>query len=709
VGSTPGGVVRFGPFEADLESGELRKGGLRIKVQGQPMRVLAALLERPGELVTREELQQLLWPDVVYLDFEHGLNMAVKKLRAALNDSSETPRYIETLARKGYRFIGAIESSAPPVATVETPPARFGWKLWATALSTVALLAAAAILIRQSTLPQLKITALISNPGSMNSLAFSPEGKQLAFVLADKMSAPKIYITALGLGPARRLTDDDDPTHAETMPRWIPDGSGISFMRPVRGGGGLFAVPLGGGTPRKLLDPGPRYGYSWSPDAHSIVVAIREEEGLYAIYRLSVPDGRRKRLTNPPRTAPNASAAAIGGDVLPSCSPDGKWILFVRRLVEGDVLMAMPAAGGQPRPLLHSSDTEDWTPGVRAVDWLPGGREVVISGNVDTPVPSLYRVSVSSGRFSMIENAPVSVDLGDVAVSPAGDRLVYNLQHTHGSIRRYSLVNPGDAARRPAAQSPHDDLAPAYSPDGRRIAFASNRAGNFQIYVAASDGAHPVPITTFPRGMAGWPRWSPDGKWLSFDARPTGHSQIFVVDAEGGTPRALATPQGDAVMPEWSPDGAWLYFTLIAPAARTDIWKIPASGGPSTRITNMGNAYGAIPTPDGATLYVGTRNRQGIYRVPAAGGSPEALPDSQSVFSIAAARSGFYGVTPAEADGTLRQLVHFSYAGRQFQRLFLLPKPVYVPGLAVSTDEKDILVAEDGGAVSQLMMIEHFR
>jgi len=95
VGSMPGGVVRFGPFEADLESGELRKGGLRIKVQGQPMRVLAALLERPGELVTREELRQLLWPDVVYLDFEHGLNMAVKKLRAALNDSSETPRYIE--------------------------------------------------------------------------------------------------------------------------------------------------------------------------------------------------------------------------------------------------------------------------------------------------------------------------------------------------------------------------------------------------------------------------------------------------------------------------------------------------------------------------------------------------------------------------------------------------------------------------------------
>src|SRR5579883_729262 len=82
--------VRFGAFEADFHAGELRKSGIRIKIQQQPMRVLAALVERPGELVTREELQRRLWPDVSYLDFEHGLNAAVKKLRVALNDSADS-------------------------------------------------------------------------------------------------------------------------------------------------------------------------------------------------------------------------------------------------------------------------------------------------------------------------------------------------------------------------------------------------------------------------------------------------------------------------------------------------------------------------------------------------------------------------------------------------------------------------------------------
>jgi DNA-binding winged helix-turn-helix (wHTH) protein len=119
----PRHLLRFGAFDVDVREGELRKSGIRIRVQGQPMMVLFALLERPGQIVTREELQQRLWPDVEHLDFEHGLNVAVKKLRKALNDSAETPRYIETLARRGYRFIGTIEETEPPgPEQVPAPP-----------------------------------------------------------------------------------------------------------------------------------------------------------------------------------------------------------------------------------------------------------------------------------------------------------------------------------------------------------------------------------------------------------------------------------------------------------------------------------------------------------------------------------------------------------------------------------------------------------
>src|ERR1700751_3841796 len=102
-------VVRFGSFEADLHTRELRKHGLKVKVQEQPFQVLAMLLARPGELVTREEIRSRLWPQDTFIDFDHGLNAAVRRLRDALNDDAETPRFIETLPRRGYRFIAPVE------------------------------------------------------------------------------------------------------------------------------------------------------------------------------------------------------------------------------------------------------------------------------------------------------------------------------------------------------------------------------------------------------------------------------------------------------------------------------------------------------------------------------------------------------------------------------------------------------------------------
>ncbi len=114
-----GEPIRFGLFEFDPRSGELRKQGLKIRLQGQPVEILSMLLARPGELVTREELQKKLWPGDTFVDFDPSLNAAVKRLRSALGDSAETPRFIETLARRGYRFLAPVD--VPPAAAVEVP------------------------------------------------------------------------------------------------------------------------------------------------------------------------------------------------------------------------------------------------------------------------------------------------------------------------------------------------------------------------------------------------------------------------------------------------------------------------------------------------------------------------------------------------------------------------------------------------------------
>jgi len=107
-------LLKFGPFELHSQSGELQKNGIRIRLSGQPLRILLLLLERPGEVVTREELRQQIWGDGTFVDFESGLNAAVNKLRRALNDSAEKPRYIETISGRGYRFIGVLNPAAPP-------------------------------------------------------------------------------------------------------------------------------------------------------------------------------------------------------------------------------------------------------------------------------------------------------------------------------------------------------------------------------------------------------------------------------------------------------------------------------------------------------------------------------------------------------------------------------------------------------------------
>src|ERR1700733_7751459 len=113
-------LFRFASYELDLQTGVLRKEGIRIRCQEQPLQVLAVLAERPGELVTREELRQRVWPKDTFVDFDHALNTAIKKIRAALNDDADAPRYIETVPRRGYRFLATVE----PERSSEPLPAR---------------------------------------------------------------------------------------------------------------------------------------------------------------------------------------------------------------------------------------------------------------------------------------------------------------------------------------------------------------------------------------------------------------------------------------------------------------------------------------------------------------------------------------------------------------------------------------------------------
>src|ERR1017187_3233656 len=219
-------TVRFGVFEADLDGGELRREGTLVKLQGQPFRLLALLLEHPGAIVTREELRAALWPDGSFVDFEYGVNTAIKKLRYALGDSGDNPRFIQTLPRKGYRFIAPVSPDGPLQPPVDVPcvgaspkrrwtwiiaaalrrGVRLWWWLAAAAACMVSLTVGWRLHEPLSALAPWKLSQLTNDAGLSSAPAMSHDGKLLSYSSDRGLEGGQdVYIRQIAGGqPIRR-------------------------------------------------------------------------------------------------------------------------------------------------------------------------------------------------------------------------------------------------------------------------------------------------------------------------------------------------------------------------------------------------------------------------------------------------------------------------------------------------------------------------
>src|SRR5712692_9739744 len=226
-------VIRFGLFELDLSAGELRKQGRNIKLQDQPLQVLELFLRRPGEVVTREELQQALWPEDTFVEFDQGLNTAIKKIRLALGDSADNPRFIETLPREGYRFIahvGERETLAPisvstPIPAPEVRKRRWWW------LATVLLAVTSTVLLRRDVgqdISRYRYTPFAMNPEGQTEAFWSPDGKSVAYV-GSVNGHNQVFVRSLNSPAAAQLTANRE--YAEAT-RWSPDRKRVLFFAP---------------------------------------------------------------------------------------------------------------------------------------------------------------------------------------------------------------------------------------------------------------------------------------------------------------------------------------------------------------------------------------------------------------------------------------------------------------------------------------------
>jgi Tol biopolymer transport system component/DNA-binding winged helix-turn-helix (wHTH) protein len=707
-------IVRFGAFEVDWRAGELRKGGVRIKLQDQPFQILKILVERPGEVVSREEIQALLWPNGTVVEFDNAINSAVRKLRDALGDEAENPRFVETLTRRGYRFIAPVSTRTRSVANAAViPPAlvaggvtRRGLRPGFAAVLGVAVVTvgAGAWIARNGThsnRADFRVAPLTSYPGSELEPTFSPDGTRVGFAWdGPAQDNFDIYVKLVGPGGPVRLTTD--PAE-DRNPAWSPDGRWIAFLREVsERESAVMLVPALGGPERELARVGihwvdtwavPGRYLTWSADARSVLTIDRRTAPGYRVVAVSVDTGQLRPVTDPPATAM--------GDGGLSVSPDGQTLAFARSTAYQPtrlfVLQLSPDV--KPGSLTRLDSGDDPNSRACAVDWTADGRELVFS----TCGYGIWRRRVSGSapavRLGIGENSR------NLAVSRQGRRLVYSDGGEDDNIWRLGINENRGAPAARLISSTRNETMQQYSPDGKRIAFESDRSGAEEIWTCDQAGANAVQITSFGEGWSGTPRWSPDGRSIAFD-RSDGESPwgIYVVSSQGGRPVALVKNRSNNLVPSWSRDGHSIYFTSDR-TGRNEIFKIRAYGGAERRITAKGG-MAAVESPDGRELYFKMSETDELWKMPLEGGQESKVLDSVHDRDFAITAHGIYFASRS-GKGKRTDIRYFDFGTRRADTL-----GSYVgrcPGFTVSPDERWLLFTQVDVVSSDLMMVENFR
>ncbi len=701
-------MVCFDVFQIDLRAGELCREGRRVKLQEQPFRVLFLLVERAGEVVTREELREKLWPADTFVDFDHGLNSAVARLRDALRDSAENPRFIETIAKRGYRFIAPLRSAAPAAAAPSTNPAEqssvrprtIPGKIWMGSTFCLALFCVLTTwaLYRPSPdlqLERIEVVPLVGLRGFQATPAFSPDGTLVAFRQSDGAHITGIFAAVVGGQKSLQLTADP----GDCCPTWSPDGRQLAFIRYSEKDVSIFTIPALGGTEHRVYrGPAPmRAGLSWSPNSDVLVFSETNptDPTRSVISLLSLPDSSTRTLTSPP-------AGSL--DHEPAFSPDGSQLAFVRSTVAGvsNDVFVMPAAGGHAKRL-----TFDNRPIMGPPTWTPDSREIIFSSNRGAAT-GLWRVSAGGCK-----PRPVAGPVGEAtwpSVPAKGNTLVYEQGESKFNIWRLDLRNAKHHARRPSAvvSEKGDKMRPELSPDGKKIAFESNRLGFWDIWTCDVEGNNCDQVTSL-HGTAGRARWSPDGRYLAFEFHPRERSEIYVAEVPGGLPHLVTTiPGADNLSPGWSRDGKWLYFASKRGTEPFQVWKMPVEGGSPVRITRNGGISPA-ESQDGRFLYYSKYEQGGVWRIPLQGGQEtEVLRDVDG---------GAWPNWGLSADGIyflkfgkfpLVAIDFFEFAtGKAIPVWTLEKEPGW--GLSLSQDGKSIVYIQNEFAESNLMLVKNFR
>jgi Tol biopolymer transport system component len=600
------------------------------------------------------------------------------------------------------RLDSAQQAAEGATITPRAPGAKNRWLVLAFCASVAILLIAAGWIFlnryRDQHLPTPRVVPFTGLSGYEFDPAFSPDGNQLAFGSSGGLGeVGHIYVKLIGAGTPLRLTNSPKSDFA---PTWSPDGRYIAFWRQSGQGCDVLSVPSLGGPERQLRHTDcfsvlRLRNLAWSPDRKLIAVVDRaSSKGPYPICFVSVANLEEREFTSPP--------TGYFADTDPVFSPDGQTLAFTRWLGQGlgDIYL-QPVAGGEARRLTSDGKA------ILGLAWTADGRSVVFSSN-RAGLPTLWRVPISGGEPQPL--AGIGQDAYSPAVSPRGNLLAYTQQLENDNIWRA----PGPRSETPGGppteliSSPRVQTDEQFSPDGKRIAFQSDRSGSIEIWVCNSDGSNPVQLTSFGGPLTGTPHWSPDGRSIAFDSRPGGKAGVFVISAEGGEPRRVTEGNWDDIVPSLSRDGKWIYFCSNR-SGDWELWKVAATGGKAQSLTQNGG-FEAKESRDGKWLYYSKfLSEQGIWRIPIQGGEATLVLNRKTERFWDLTEQGICFIDlEAKPHATIN---FYDFATQRVTKIGSVDKELVggYGALSVSPDGQWVLYPQVDRVDSHIMLVENFR
>jgi Tol biopolymer transport system component len=568
--------------------------------------------------------------------------------------------------------------------------------IYSAALVALVVLTAAWLLLRNGrpTAP-LQGHPFTTWPGYEVTPAFSPDGQTIAF------ASGAIYTQRIGADQAVRLTHS---ASTEIEPVWSPDGRAIAFFRMEQGGIlGIYILAVDGSGERRLSSV--RNGSAvarmdWSKDGRYLAAATRESESRTRLVLISVSTGEKSW------PLPDHELTT---ETCPRFSPDGSQLAYVRGLRDSVEDVYVLPLNSDVKGVLHTRIPRRITFDNRkiyGIAWAADGRTLIAASLRAGGSYQLWRISASGGDAVQL-TAGVGADAIQPAVSRKANRLAYVSRFTSIGIWRAPIG--GAAPSRQLIASTMSDTDPQYSPDGKHIAFRSDRSGYSGIWIADAEGGGVRRVTDFKGPPVGPPRWSPDGQWLAFDSRWGEETAIYVAPTDGSAaPHRLAAPSGaNNLLPNWSGDGRFLYFGSRR-TGRWELWKQPVFGNEAEQLTTQGG-FSAFESADGKVVYYSKGpSVAGIFKLP---GEDLVLPSASApMWGWILGRTGIYYVDLARED-VPADLRYFDFATRSDRLIGRTSAKPAVGGtsLTVSPDERWIGYAQVDRAGSDIILVEGFR